>query len=388
MPDQIPTDQYHVPPVPDAPTGRRKPRNAGARAGLVLIVIGAVILVAQFVPGLVWWAMWPLIIVVAGAVQAVTPGRDGWDVERLFDGLSTVAFGLFVLAITTGLVGWDVFWDLLRFWPVLIIALGLNLLGKGLNSSWVRALGSVAVIATLAFVVATEISGVEMAGIWRGPTFASGMSEVDITEPVETVQRATLKMDTGMVGLSVAEGTELVELTGTSPWGDPSVSVDRSGDTADVTLSIGDEVNGWVWPGDSNADLDLKLARDVVWDMELKAGVADLQADLSDLSVRAFELRPGVADCTVRFGEATADGPGMITVESGVSSVRLELPEGSEARIRSQSGLTGHDISDAFEHQGGGVWQTPGFGAAESAGDEVWLVEIKSGVGSIVVDTY
>ena len=42
------------------------------------------------------------IIVAAGVIQAVTPGREGWNVNRLFDGLVSVAFGLVLLGNTTG----------------------------------------------------------------------------------------------------------------------------------------------------------------------------------------------------------------------------------------------------------------------------------------------
>lgn len=387
MADYTRPEEYPVPPVPEGPTAPRTARSSGARAGLILIVIGLVVLVAQFIPGLAWWTLWPLIIVVAGGIQAVTPGKDGWDVERLFDGLSTVAFGLFLLAITTGIVGWGVFWELARFWPVLIIALGLNLLGKGLNSSWVRALGSVAIIATLAYVVAVDASGLDTRGPWMGRA-PSASSAVDISEPVEQTDQATLEVDTGMVDLTVSGGDELIELSGTSPWGDPTVSVDRSGSSADISLSMGEEARGLVFPGDVNADLDLKVSKDVVWDMRIKAGVADLNADLSEVPVQTFDLQPGVANCTVRFGDVPDSEPGRISVQSGVSSIRLEIPEGIEARVRSESGLTGHDIADEFESQGSGVWQTAGFAQAEASGDAVWLIDIKSGIGSIVVDTY
>ena len=109
--------------------------------------------------------------------------RDGWNVERIFDGFVTVAIGLVILAITTGYVGFSVVWQILALWPVLLIAIGLDLLGKALHTSWVRALGSMAVIAALAYSVAVTASGFQ--GFSFTGTTASTTRTVE--EPVGSV---------------------------------------------------------------------------------------------------------------------------------------------------------------------------------------------------------
>jgi hypothetical protein len=345
------------------------------------------VLAGQLLPGLAWWSLWPLIIVVAGLIQAFTPGRSGWSVERLFDGFVTVTIGLVILGITTGFVGFSVVWQILALWPVLLIALGLDLLGKATHSSWVRALGSLAVIGALGYAVALNVSGAE-AFTWTDSSNQSA-SETQISEPVGIVREADLTLKAGVAEVTLTDGSRLVRATGVSPWGKPDFSVERSGHNASVNLSLGDADGVVVWPGNSKASIEAELARSVLWDMLVEVGVTSLDADLSQIQVRSLEVKPGVSDCSVKLGHVPRGvDVGEIVIKSGVASVKVLVPEGAEARIESESGLTGHSIGGDFESQGSGTWETAGYGEARAKGAGVWLINVQSGVGSINIDTY
>ncbi|HSK46792.1 MAG TPA: hypothetical protein VLA05_02170 [Coriobacteriia bacterium] len=351
----------------------------------MLIVVGAIALAGQVIPGLAWWSLWPLIIVIAGLVQAFTPGRDGWSVDRLFDGFVTVAFGLVVLSITTGYAGFGVVWQIITLWPVLLIAIGLDLLGKGLHMTWIRALGSVLVIAALAYAVAVNASGVDSVAF----TDMGGAANGEITEPVAGVQEAELTVDAGVANVTLSDGQDLVKAEAVSPWGTPDFSVVRSGTSADVKLSLGGADNVQVWPGGPDARLNAELSDSVLWDMHVNTGVSSLRADLREVPVRSLELKPGVADCNVTLGDVpTGVDESQVLVKSGISSVTLSIPSDVEARVESDSGLTGHNIDSSLSSLGSGVWETSGFDDAKSAGVGVWLITVKSGIGSVNVTTY
>ncbi len=126
--------------------------GAGATLGIVLIVLGVAFLVAETIPGLSWWTMWPLLIVVAGFAQIVTPGlREPWGIERVADGVGTVLIGLLLLGNTTGYISWQVWWTLLSLWPVLLISAGFALLAKSSGQEWLRILAAVPVWLTLLY---------------------------------------------------------------------------------------------------------------------------------------------------------------------------------------------------------------------------------------------
>ena len=378
------------PPAPpgtsQGPPGRRPSyRRPGATAGLVLIFIGALFLVGQVVPGIAWWSLWPLVIVGAGVIQAVTPGNEGWGANRVFDGLGTVAFGLVLLAITTGVVGLGVVWEIMRLWPVVLIALGLELLGKAMNATWVRAAGSVAVIGALVFATAVSMGSVD-----RNPLVIGRPGEAHtIDERVGDVREAALEVDAGVANVTLEGGRGLVRAEGVSTWGTPDFSVERSGREADVRLSLDSPEGGVFMPRGIDARLDASISRNVLWDIVLSTGVSSLEADLSDVNVRSLELRPGVADVSVRMGAVPrGEEEATLMVRSGVSSVKIDVPKAAAVRIESESGLTGHSIADEFVSKGSGVWESEGYASARDAGRGVWLITIRSGIGSIEIDTY
>ncbi|TLM99132.1 MAG: hypothetical protein FDZ75_00800, partial [Actinobacteria bacterium] len=290
-----------APEPPDAPEPRDgSKRSGGVTAGIVLITIGVIFLAAQFLPGVAWFNLWPLIIVVAGLIQAFTPGREGWSVTKMFDGFVTVTIGLVFLAVTMGAVGWNVWWRVLTLWPVLLIALGLDLLGKALHTTWPRVLGSLVVMAALAFAVATQASATP-SFTWMPSADAEPFS---VSEPVLGTDEATLKLDAGVAQVTLGGGSDLIAAEGTSPWGEPEVSVDRSGSSADVQLTLGSSSEGpIVWPGSNTLEADVTLATDVVWDAVVSTGVSSLDGDLSDVDVRSLELKPGIADVDLKLGE-------------------------------------------------------------------------------------
>lgn len=373
--------------VPGPPPGGSRPKpNGPIVAGVALVVVGLVVLLGRFIPGFAWWSLWPLAIVIAGLIQAFTPGKEGWSVHRMFDGFVTVAIGLVFLAITAGVVGWGVWATIFSLWPVLLIAIGFDLLGKSLHTNWLRVLGSVAIILALAWSVLS--ASADFGPAFMGPRPA--VSDVSVSAPVGSASSASLTLEAGVAQVRVSDGDDLVSIDGTSGWGEPTLDVDRSGSQADVTARLGGpDRPHMMWPDAPSARFDVGLSDQVVWDVRVNTGVSSLRADLSDVPVRSFDLRPGVADCDVRLGEVpTGEREARAEVRAGVSSVTLRLPRSAEARVEIDSGLTGTSVRGRLESLGSGVWETPGYSEARDADRPVWLVRVRSGLGAITIDTY
>lgn len=150
---------YYRPAAPDAP----RQSDGAAAFGITLIVLGAVFLAARFVPGLVWWQLWPLLIVVGGLVQAVVPGRWwGWSFDRFLDGLGTALFGMVLLGNTTGYVSWTAWLSFAFMWPWLLIAAGVGIIGHATRQGWIRLIGTLIVWSVLVSAVAASWTGVPL----------------------------------------------------------------------------------------------------------------------------------------------------------------------------------------------------------------------------------
>ena len=226
-------------------------RGGGVFLGVMLVVLGAVVLVSQFVPGISapWWALWPLIIIVAGVVQVFTPGSSGWGVDRVLDGLGTVIFGLILLGNTTGYVAWSVWWVVITLWPALVIALGLTILAKGLGQGWLRIVATLVVWITLAYAVALSWTGTGPVVLSR-PWVSSGGQPFSYSEPDRGITDASLRLTGGAGDIRLGSGNQLVTVSGASPFGPPSFSAKKSGSSADVVVGFNESTkNVTISPG-------------------------------------------------------------------------------------------------------------------------------------------
>lgn len=388
------TSTMQPPPAvpPSAPAGTatpepgRSPRGhdgGGLFFGVVLILVGVAILVSRFLPGVDVWQLWPLLIIVPGAVQCVTPGAGGWSAHRFFDGLMTVGIGSLLLANTTGMLPWSVWWEVLRLWPVLLISAGLGILGRSTGQGWLRAMGTVVVLLAFLYAIAVTAAGT--------PRFAAGTGEpFTLTEPMAGVSSARLTLKSGAGSIEIDDtGGRTLEIEGASPFGTPELDATRSGATKDVEFSVTGSDGIVNVPLGTTTSVEAALPRQVQWDVTVESGASTLDADLSGLDVRRFHLKTGVADNTIRLGGApTGERRGDVTVESGVSSVKVLVPRGVPARIESQSGLTGFNVPSPFVKTGTHEWETDNYDGARAAGHPVWVITIKSGVSAFSAGVY
>lgn len=157
IPAAAPQGAAATPATPQPERTRGSGRGVGL--GVVLVVLGAAVLAAQFFPGVSWGQLWPLIIVAVGVGQALVPGwGDERGVMRVLDGVGTVLIGMVFLGNTLGYVAWSVWFVLLTLWPVLLIAAGISIIGKGVGQQWLRALAPLVIWAALAVAVASSLT--------------------------------------------------------------------------------------------------------------------------------------------------------------------------------------------------------------------------------------
>ncbi len=158
IPPAAPPQAPAAPAIP--PYGSGAPRKRGGiGAGLVLIAVGLTLLAVQFIPGVSWGELWPLIIVAIGFGQMVTPGwGEERGIMRVMDGFGTMLIGLVFLGNTLGYIEWRVWFVLLTLWPVLLIAAGVSIIGKGIGQQWLRAVAPLVIWAALALAVASSLT--------------------------------------------------------------------------------------------------------------------------------------------------------------------------------------------------------------------------------------
>lgn len=373
-----------TPPASPASGGGSSGHRGTVLWGITLIIVGGLLLVSQFVPGIALWRYWPLIIVAIGVRQALGPTSGSWSIKHAVDGLVTIAFGLVFLGQMLGYLGWNVWLNILHLWPLLLVSIGLEVAGKGLRSEAVRALGGIVVIGGLAYgaLVMTPT------GSWMPLVPVTGESEA--FEWSEAHNRRVTEGEAvirGGVGrLTVSEGRDLATAEGRSPL-ESEFEVAVDGDTADVEIGAGTGV--WV-PTADEVRLDVTLDREVTWDITVDAGVSHYDIDLRELRVRSLSLNAGVSEGTVTLGSSQSSGLGGAVpadVDAGVSALTIRVPDGDHVRVSMSSGLSGMTTRGTWTSSREGdtrVYESEGFRDSGT----YWDIDITSGIGSVTVEYY
>jgi hypothetical protein len=303
--------------------------------------------------------------------------------KRVFNGLNVVAVGLILLANTTGALPWSVWWSVFSLWPVLLVAAGVDIIGRSMRNSALRILASLLVIGGLAY-GALVLPSTTPSGAW----YAGGSGRpFSLADPgTGEVSSGTAVVRTGVGRLTMRSGQNLATADGMSPFGIPTLETTREGSSADVRIGPPGRRVGPVLGG-ARSVLDVTLGRGVTWEsIEVQAGLSESDIDLSDLEVTRTKLSLGLSSSRVSFGTKASDAEA--TIDGGMSSLTIRVPSDLGVEIDARTGLGSLRVPSGWERTSGSgaaaTWRSDGYSGASSR----LRLRIDAGLSSVAVERY
>lgn len=270
---------------------------------------------------------------------------------RLFNGLVLVVVGAILLMNTTGYLPWSVWDSAVRFWPVLLIGLGLQLLAGNRFPGL-----ALAIVAMLILAAMNPYAGGYLE--WR----RSSSKSWDLA-----MEAATSKLDISLIAPSVE-----LDIRGDASLNTRdralAASFDLSWDKIEPHtshLSVSDTLRATV---ESNTTLNrpgrqewsVALNPSLATSLTVSGGVSDVRADLSVASVDSINIQSGVAKVDITFGLSGRET--RVNVTGGVGNVRLDVPQAAGLKITLAGPLAiVSDFADEGLTKSGNTWSTPDF---------------------------
>ena len=287
-----------------------------------------------------------------------------------------IAAGILFLLSSLDLLQWDA-WELLRFWPLILVLIGLDILAAQLESPW-----AYAAVTLLGMLVILGVIGVLMLDTRLG--LARAVETQEIAEPLGEIREARVEIQFSGGDLTLGalhDSANLVEgqCQGPRGRGDPVIEeVDAQRDR--LTLRSPHRDFFFVPFGGPVVDRwDLALTTRVPLTLDVGIGAGRAQLDLEDLQVPELELSPGVGRTTVVFPR---QGRTRASVNGGVGDLRLEIPRGVAARIEVDTGLVNLNVDrHRFPRAGEDLYMSEGYLSAEDRLD----LQVDVGVGSVTI---
>jgi len=292
--------------------------------------------------------------------------------------LVLVGLGIIILLGNLGVVGWNAWEMVTHLWPLLLVAIGLDIFLSGRASwgIWITLLAAVFVIG----IVASIPIG------WHDGDFDWSINTVteSISQPLEGAKTAEIELKAGvnrLVLVSDASTGNLVE--GTIALGEEEkLNRDFSvtGGNARYVLSYEKENGIHFSMGNNHNRLwNLHLNGGIPVNLTVNTGVGSSDVDLRQASVTGLKVSTGVGLATVYLPER---GNFTAEIRGGVGKVRIVVPQGLAIRIHVQRGLGGLDVSGGLDEITRNEYVTPGY---DTAKDKVEL-RVESGIGEIEIE--
>lgn len=365
----------------------------------ILIIVGLAFLfqnLGLFGTTQLWdnvFKFWPVLLILLGI-------NDMAQNRGIVGPTMTIGIGAIFMASNLGYLGWDSWMTLWRLWPVVIIAIGLEIFIGRKNI----ALSMLGVALSLALLG----GGLYLSGGLSGVDSVIPNGEVvtgtEIVQPLDDAKDAKVRIDSSVGELTVEalnDSNNLIEGTIQSIERETILqSYDMNGDTIDYYLH-----SEWVGSPiefgrntNSRFSWDLALTDDIPLDLSISLGVGESKLDLSELQVSELNLDIGVGETTITLPEGEykakvdggvgqtsievpAEGQIKLNVDGGVGEIVIYLPEDMAAKIKVDRGIAGLSVPSGFDKQGEDTYVSTNFENADH-----WIeIDLDQGVGNIAI---
>ena len=328
-------------------------RRSSLFGPLLLIALGIIFLLSNLgaLRGNVWDTIvlfWPVILIVIGLDSIYK--REGF-VGAVF----MIGLGVVFLLANLGILNVNVWQFLLRLWPVLLVAIGLDLV-IGRRNLWASLAGLVLLLAILAG--ALWLYGVRL-------ETGQALHSQEVSQALQGAASAEIVLENG------AGDVYIHALSGSDELIAGQVESGR-GRTAYEQLSIQGsqaryqlrETGTYIGFGGRFGEhsWDLGLTPQIPLDIRYSQGAGNSNLDLGGLQISGLKINSGVGQTTVTL---PATGNFDVGIDGAIGQVVVLVPRGMAVRIQSNTALANLSVPGGYERSDR-VYTSPGYTSAEN----------------------
>lgn len=270
-----------------------------------------------------------------------------------------IALGALLLVARLGWFDLGRLLGVLRFWPVMVIAVGVDMLTNGKRRALVYGAGVAAVL---------------LLSLTGGGIIGTPASTVQVNQELEGARSAEVRLVSSLADLRLT-GSSQAQLLASGQLGQ------HSGEqvAVDYVLRGGHGQFSAVSRGFRSTFMGFRRA--VAWDLTLTGrvpialsvdtGVGDAMLDLRQLQLEALTIDAGVGSTTVQLPQV---GAYAASIDGGVGDIEVRVPRDLAVRIEVDTGLGTVRVADHFARSGD-VYTSPSYASAARG------VELKIDVG-------
>ena len=297
--------------------------------------------------------------------------------NKIIKGLTFLLIGTILLANTLEILEWSVWSNIIKLWPLLIVSLGLSLIFRGKNLSF---LGPLIIFLGIFAGVGASYMGISFEGeivkevktLSRGivievekapevklapevetPSEAETAQETETTQEVEIspeveeypeIEKATIELNLDAGKLSMSESTPLLyECISQYRYNEfePFEEFSRTGKEANI-LIYHSPVTKRIISNNIRNHWQLKLNNEIIYNLSIKTSAINADCNLSAFKVEKLYMESGASNIDLVLPQYNS----KILIDTGVSNIDIAIPKNVGTTVNIDSGITIKDLDD------------------------------------------
>ncbi|MFH1382378.1 MAG: DUF5668 domain-containing protein [Chloroflexota bacterium] len=287
-------------------------------------------------------------------------------------GIVLLFLGVVFLLQTLHVIPWGLWGTLWRYWPVVLIIVGLSILLRHHNI-WLVSL----------LILAILFATVGLAYWQYHPGNLSGDVKLIATEPLDGIGQAQVNMDFKVGSLTVASlpstSPNLVEVD-SNVNGNRGMAMHLSRDGDEATLSLSKTEVDEQFGNGSGEKWQAKFNRSTPLTMKVDAAVGKGTFDLGQLQVPDLNMDLDVGDYNVTMPHPSGTATAFIKVN--LSNLKITIPENVAVRIKAKMSLGGLTVDEQRFPKSGDYYVSPNYATALNRLD----MEIDSSLSRVQIE--
>ena len=296
--------------------------------------------------------------------------------SKISTGVWLIFFGVIALLHNFDIVHFN-FYSILKYWPLLIVSLGINLIFQYKNYGTAVIIAvNMALCIFLAYVGFTSTDKFNWTGkvVYKNATTDTSETAKSVMIPFsEDITKPELTFNIGASTVNIdSNTTQLLEATSASK--DLGFSLDNEGNQIELNAVINDK-------NAKDHNVNLALSNKANWDLAFNIGAARFTADFSTHNIESLEINSGAATVNLKLGHPVTEKVN-IEINTAASTCKILIPKDAACAIDVTTILSNNKLAGFTKKND--VWQTENYETATKK----YFIELNGAANSLKIDRY
>jgi hypothetical protein len=301
-----------------------------------------------------------------------------WGMFLIFLGLVLLLDNLDIINFYWGSVS--------RFWPVVFILIGMNMLMSRLENK--KLVAPLVALTTFLVLGVIGYQGLQPSkSSWiiinndDNDNDTLAYNRANFIEPYQGSERVELNLFGAATSFRLSESTtNLFEADVNQRFGKYTLKKSKSDSLEVLNFKMRDDKRIIHDDWDANKSI-IRLNSLPIWDINIEMGAGEVRFDLTPFKVNSLNFKGGAASFEAEIG--TKQPLTNVSVEAGLASVKIIVPSESGCKIDVDSGLSSKDFI-GFNKMSDGSYETSNYSTAKNKVN----IQLEGGLSSFEVIRY